>query len=233
MWFLPTHKRPEKLKRFLGTVAGPDRDESVMLILWKNDPRLHDYADAFRHMPSNWDVWVQEERLCGPKLQNAFKCFPEERTYGFLADDTGLGSVGMLGELRREAEQGVLAWPNDGIHGPRMATHPCASGEFLRKLGFWAHPNFPHNGFDTILYYIAESIGVGKYRVDLNLIHWHPFKEVTPGNGWNHAEWDETYDEAREMNTKAIDAMYDFQERVLPGLVDRMRREYRGQEIQS
>lgn len=226
MWCLPTHKRPEKLRRFLSHLAGQDREEHVMLILWRNDPRLPDYAPVLRELPRTWDVHITDQRTCGAKLQMVFERFPTEGFYGFLADDITIGSVGILGELRKDALAGRFAWPNDGVHGPRGATHPCAPGDFLRALGFWAHPRFPHNGFDTILYRVAEALGLSRYRSDLHIIHHHPFTVVAPENGWKHEEWDETYDDAREMNSKAIDDMYDFQANELPKLIDKVKAVY-------
>lgn len=220
MWCLPTHKRPEKLLRFVASLAPMDWDENVVLMLWRDDPRRDDYARIFDRLPRAWDVWICPERLCGDKLNAAFRAFPNERFYGFLSDDIQLGTHGMLKQLRMEAENGHFTWPNDDIHGARLATHPVAPGDFIRALGFWAHPEFPHNGLDTVLYYVAECLGIGKFRGDLNIIVRHP-------TATGHIdEDDETYRDAREMNQKAIDTMYKFQDNKLAHLVQRMRDTY-------
>lgn len=225
MWCLPTHKRPEKLRRFVASMADDDRLEHVLLMVWRHDPRLRDYAGVFMDMPKTWDVWLTEERLCGEKLNLAFDRFPDEEFYGLLTDDIMLRTPGMLGELKMEAKLGRFAWPNDGIHGPRLATHPCAPGKMLKALGFWAHPLFPHNGLDTVLYRVSEAMGLSKYRADLHIETPHP-------NGVQHnPEWDETYAEAAELNAKAVDTMYAFQQRGLPELINQVRSVYEQRKV--
>lgn len=206
--------------RLVRSMAPSDAAEDVTVMVWKDDPRANDYARVMSDFPSHWNVWFCQERLCGEKLNAFFHGFPNADFYGFLSDDVQIGTSGMLVELKKEALAGKLAWPNDGVHGPRMATHPVAPGWFLRELGFWAHPEFPHNGLDTVLYYVAEACGFGCYRSDLRLIVRHP---TATGN---IEEDDETYRDARDMNNKAIDTMYRVQHEQLPHLVDKVRKAY-------
>lgn len=220
MWVLPTHKRPEKLRRFLESMTHIDQEEHVLLLVNREDPRMGDYAAVFMNLPRAWDVWLTEEVTCGEKMNLAFDRFPDEPFYGLLTDDVALGTIGMLQELKQEALQGNFAWPDDGIHGPRMATHPCAPGKMIRAMGFWAHPHFPQNGLDTVMYRVSENLGLSRYREDLKLVVRHP-------NGVQHnPEWDETYADAAPLNVQAIDAMYRFEEKELPQLLRQVRSVY-------
>jgi len=202
------------------SVQGVDREEHVVVLVAYNDPRLLDYAATFAVLPRAWDVWLTDNFSCGRALNHAFDRFPDEPFYGFLADDITLDTPGMLGELREEALNGYFAWPNDGVHGPRMSTHPAAPGKMLRAMGFWAHPLFPHNGLDTVMYRVSESLGLSRFREDLILTHHHPFAAHRPD------EWDETYDDAREDNSKAIDLMARFEQEGLPQLLRQVRSVY-------
>lgn len=223
MWCLPTYKRPQKLRRFLHAMAPQDRGEVVLLMIWRNDPMMKEYQELFGELPSGWEVILTPGKTCGEKLNHAFDLFPEEPFYGLLADDTVLASAGMLHELKMEAMNGRFAWPNDGVHGPRMATHPCAPGKMIRALGFWAHPRFPQNGLDVILYRVSEALSLSKYRSDLHLIHFHPSVHLE--------EFDEVYAEARGVNSQAEVDMYDFQADVLPQLIAKVKSVYAQKEV--
>lgn len=220
MWCLPTHKRPEKLMRLVRSLEGSDQGEHVIVLIWRHDPRMNDYAVVFRDLPRSWDVWLTEERWCGEKLNLAFDRFPDETFYGLLTDDIQLRTPSMMARLAEEARAGRFAWPNDSVHGPRAATHPCAPGKLLRALGFWAHPQYPHNYLDTILYRVATAVGLTKYRSDLFLDTNHP-----DGN-WRHPEWDETYADAVAENARAQRDFYRFESEELPKLIQQVKDVY-------
>jgi hypothetical protein len=217
MWCLPTHKRPEKLRRLVDSLGRKDAEEHVIVMMWKDDPRLQDYSVIALGLPRNWDVWISDRRLCGEKMNALYEAFPQEDFYGFLSDDVQIGTKGMLALLRESAQDGKFAWPNDGIHGVRNSTHPVAPGDMIRAMGFWAHPRFLHNGLDTVLYRVANALSLCDYKEELKLIVQHP-------TATGHVEEDDdTYREARELNQKAIDDMYDFEERELAPFLEKVK----------
>lgn len=190
MWCLPTHKRPEKLKLFLDSLSGVDSDEKVLLMIWREDPRKEDYLRM--DFPDSWSVYVGAEQFCRDKMNKAFAIYPNEAFYGLLTDDIRLLTPGMLFKMRREAEKGKFVWPDDGIWHERLSTHPVVWGEFVRALGFWAHPQFVHNGIDSVLFIIAQELGLSKYMGECRIEVLHP--------SFGTAETDETYIEGKALN---------------------------------
>lgn len=212
MWVISSHKRPRKLVQLLNSFGTQDVLERVTLVLWNADPCLNEYDRVLRDLPKTWDVVIGKERSCGEKLNAVYKAYPCAPFYGFLADDVQLGTPNMLAELRRDAENGFFVWPDDGVHGPRLSTHPVAPGKLIRALGFWAEPKFPHNGIDVVLYRIATALDIVKYRPDLKLIC-----NRTP---------DETYDDAVEWNKAAEKEIPWWEEREMPLLIERVKARY-------
>lgn len=188
-----------------------DREECIYLVLWEGDPRLRDYLKL--KLPENWLFHIGNERLCGEKLNRAFRTFPHQQFYGFLADDIQLMTPNMLSILRESAQSGFFCWPNDGIHGPRLSTHPVSPGNFIRALDFWAHPRFPHWGFDKILNRVANAIDIVHYfdslHITVDRVH------------------DETYSDAELLNAAAIDDMVEFERNDLSTLINRVRHNYK------
>jgi len=219
MWILPTHKRPHKLLRFIRSMGEEDKKEFVLLMVWKDDPFRDDYAETMREAPKSWEMYICPERLCGEKMNAAVNIFKGEKFYGFLADDIRIGTPGMLPLLRAAALRGKFAWPNDGVHEIRLSTHPVAPGNFIRTLGFWAHPKFPHNGQDLILYRVATALDICEYRPDLRYIVRHP-------SLGDKEEMDETYRDALAMNQQAANDMYSFEEKELQPLIQRVKEAY-------
>lgn len=190
MWCLPTHKRPEKLQRFIDSLRGSDLNEPILLVLWKDDPRLADYNKMT--LPKQWTTFYGEQRLCRDKMNQAFAMWQHDSFYGLLTDDIELATPGMLKTLREAAESGKFVWPNDGYWFEKLATHPVAPGELIRALGFWAHPDFPHNGIDSVLYIVAQELGLAHYMPECQIKVTHPAFGTAPA--------DETYAEARQLN---------------------------------
>lgn len=219
MWVLPTHRRPEKLVRLLNSFGDQDLTERVTLVVWNCDPRLNDYDKIFRDLPKSWDVVIGKERLCGDKLNSVLGRLHCDSYYGFLSDDVQLGTPNMLPQLRRDAEAGMFVWPNDGVHGARLSTHPVAPGKLIRALGYWAHPSFPHDGMDVVLYKVATQLGITKYREDLKLVVRHPDVE-------HPEEMDETYREAAAMRQGVIDRLVQFETTELPQLVKELKKRF-------
>ena len=218
MWVLPTHKRPRKLVRFLNTFGDQDLLERVTLVLWNGDPYLNEYDKVFKELPKTWDVVVGTERLMGEKLNAMFRSNPTAPFYGILTDDILLATPNMLPELRREAESGKFTWPDDGVHGPRMSTHPVAPGRLIRALGYWGHPDLPQNGLDLVLYRVATALDILKYRGDLKLQVFHPMV--------NGMDDDETYHDAVDYNARAVDRIVQFEAQELKPLIESVRNRY-------
>lgn len=207
-----------KLMRFVDSMGDEDRKENVALVLWRNDPMLYHYSDVLNVIPRTWEVYIGPERSCGAKLNAMFHTRPNEDFYGFLSDDVEIGTPNMLPILAREAVGGKFAWPNDGVHEIRMSSHPVAPGKLIRALGWWAHPEFPHNGLDLVLYRVANALDICAYMSDLRLIVRHP--------SLLNGEKDDTHIDAEPYNALWEKRRYEFEERDLPHLIKRVKVAY-------
>lgn len=190
MWCLPTHKRPEKLKRLIDSVSIEDFREEVLVMVWGGDPRLDDYCKM--DFPKSWMLYIGKEQFCRDKLNKAFVVFPHEKFYGLLTDDIVLATPGILTKLRQGAESGKFVWPDDGQWHEKLATHPVVPGNFLRALGFWAHSDFPHNGIDSVLFIMAKELGILQYMPECKITVLHPL--------FGTAAMDETYEDGKKLN---------------------------------
>jgi hypothetical protein len=210
MWCLPTHKRPEKLQRLIDSLGDEDREEQVIVVPYMYEPRIRDYH--LMTLPPRWVLIPSPALSCGDKLNWAFHLFNDESFYGFLSDDIQLATPNMLKPMRQAAESGRFAWPDDGVHGLRLATHPVCPGNLLRILKFWAHPDFPHDGLDVVLYKVATNSIPFEYFAN--------FKLRTEKCD------DETFREGRELSKGAIDRLVKWEHEEMQQLIDKVRSNY-------
>lgn len=223
MWLLPSHKRPEKLMRFIRSMSLEDLQEPILLSLWENDPRLQEYMKL--ELPHTWAIRIGPERWCGSKMNWAFNEFPDDNYYGLLTDDIELSTRGMLPYLRTLAMSEKFVWPDDGIWNGKLATHPVAPGDMIRAMGFWAHERFPHNHIDSVLFIIASELGILQYCPECQIKVTHP--------AFGTAELDETYLDAQAVNSQAVDEYARFVAQDLYPLVKKTKEVYYGERKHS
>lgn len=172
MWLLPSRGRPEKMK----ALAEHENMQHVPLMVYLSidDERLAEYKEIT--YPNTWDI-IYNEGLKLAEIWNwAYRNFPDEKFYGFIGDDCVPEPKTWNTTLEDAAGDWNIAYPNDGVHGQNLCTHPCVGGALLRALGWWALPGVKHSFVDTALMVIGQNTGRLKYVPEVLFDHQHPVK---------------------------------------------------------
>jgi len=216
MWFIPTRNRPEAMKAFIQAVreSGDNPDIAVMI---DGDPYDIEW-------PDEWHIHVSSEHL---ELQRAlnelFKLYPNEKTYGFMVDHTRPRIPGWSKQLEEAAGDWNIALcddlhnrinPRNGLK--RITSATCFGGELIRSLGYiW--PDFcVHLYGDDALEEIGHELGIVK-NVDVKVHDLQLGEGDTKPDG-NHQRMYQgkpyAFDDERNF--------YEWQANVKPDLMERL-----------
>lgn len=207
MWILTSLGRPDRIRAVVESYdwGGELR---VMLTLWEKDPRLPEYLA--QEWPFNWTVETVSMRGNGPTYNEMLRRYPNEKCYGFLADDAILDVQGMLRLLEAEAGDWNVSYANDKHHGAAIPTMPCIGGELARAVGYLSPECLIHWAIDCAWYEIGKRVNGLRYREDLTYTHLNPV--------WGTAPDDQTYKMARHLSFGYTDL---FRAWVVGGELDR------------
>lgn len=170
MWICPSKGRPERLKEF---AASWPANVPVKIILAEDDSRRADYAKV--QWPDVWTFEVCPLKGVGPTLEWTFRKYPSEGFYGLLGDDVVL-EKGHPDHLVGLAGAWFLAFPDDGVQGHRLATHPVLGGELVRTVGRLCPEMFYHSYIDTYWDCLARATSMLRYNPQVRYEHRHPVK---------------------------------------------------------
>jgi hypothetical protein len=185
MWFCPTYQRPEGLLELAESWEKYQPGKKLIVRVWENDPRGSDYAKIA--WPKSWEFYVSPAEHFTPAMNEFFSKYPEEDTYGFIADDIRLTSDGALEYLEGLAAPFFIAYPNDTIQRELLCTHYCIGGDLVRLLGWFSPPFLQHGYTDQVWKAIGSKTGLLRYAPHAIFYHKH---FLVPGRG---AEYDEGY----------------------------------------
>lgn len=169
MFILSSMGRPEKCREVAQSYAW---DVPVILALWANDPTLRDYMAI--QWPEGWSVEVVGCRYNGPTYNEILRRHPDEKCYGFLADDAFLEVPGMLAMLEEAAGDWNIAYANDKHHRDQIATMPCLGGELVRAVGYLGPPKLNHWAIDTAWTHLGRELEILRFFEQLTYDHRHP-----------------------------------------------------------
>lgn len=181
-WFLPTYGRPEQLRRMWDAPGGMPRD--LVVYLTEGDPHLHEVAKICALRDAGCQL-MPEGRI-GDIYRNILRNYPDEKTYGILADDYWPITPGWWAALEEAAGDFCLAHSVDPADTSPLPGPPCFGGELARAMGTLAPGGLLHNYIDDVWRKVAEDFGVLRSRPDILVEHRH---HVRGG-----AERDATYD---------------------------------------
>jgi hypothetical protein len=220
MFSLPSRGRPHNLRRFLAAYEDTGATHPVWLRLDTDDPALPEY-DAI-HLPDHWlkTVGPRHPNRCNGAVAEMFAAFPDEPVYGLLADDLIPRTQGWDSKLIEAAGTHKLAFPDDGMNGPNLATHPVIGGDLARAIGWLVLPGVLHSFVDTALYVIAGHCGLLVHLPDVLVEHMHPLARDKQGNP--KAANDGIYRYA-ETYTRDSAVFYKWQGKDLRPVVERVR----------
>lgn len=211
MWILSSLSRPDRLREVAFSYRWGDESQ-VVLALYSGDEKLHDYLR--QEWPPQWIIQTVPMRGNGPTYNEILKRYPNEPTYGFLADDSILDVPGMLKKLEDAAGDWNVAYPNDQFHGEKLPTMPCIGGKLVRAVGYLAPPNIIHWAIDNCWGDIGRALGCLRYFNHLTYTHKHPILGTAPD--------DETYRQARLNSTGWDQAYRSFRLNEMPRLIERV-----------
>jgi hypothetical protein len=189
MWILTSLGRPDRIRKVVESYDWEGQSR-VILALYQLDKRLQEYLD--QKWPASWQVKIVTVRGNGPTYNAIFEMYPNERQYGFLADDAILDEQGMLRQLEVSAGDWNVAYANDKHWGEKLPTMPCLGGELVRAIGYLSPPCLMHYAIDNAWGLIGEQLGVLRYRSELTYTHLNPV--------WGTAKDDSTYQWARNLS---------------------------------
>lgn len=189
MWILTSLGRPDRIRAVVESYQW-GAESSVLLTLWEKDPRLAEYA--VQTWPENWSVETVPMRGNGPTYNEILRRHPNEKCYGFLADDALLDVQGMLRMLEEKAGAWCVSYANDKHHGESIPTMPCIGGELARSIGYLAPAGIVHWAIDNAWYEIGNRVDGLRYCPELTYTHLNPV--------WGTAPDDDTYKRARLLS---------------------------------
>ena len=170
MWVCPTLGRPERLAELARSWERCQPSTKLAVRLWEGDPRLDEYREM--KWPKSWHFYRSEKKYLGPALNEFFAAYPDEETYGFIADDIVLRSPGGLELLESLAQPFFVVYPNDCLQRHKLCTHFCLGGDLVRELGWLALPMVRHS-VDLPWYNIARNTGLLRYEPRVIFQHKH------------------------------------------------------------
>lgn len=180
MWILPSLGRPEKLKELSEQIPNAE----LLIYLHEDDEKLEDYR-SIPFSPS-WKIHIGPRRNLCDTLNWCLESYPNEVSYGLMADDVIPSPSDWQVQLEVAAGLDYVAYPDDLLHGPDLCTHHCIGGNLMRAVGYWAVPGLKHSFLDTAWYQLAGATGRLRYLPYIQFDHQHPYA----GKG----EMDATYE---------------------------------------
>ena len=213
MVILPTLGRPKQLARFIEAYHVTCASSPVAVFFDAADPSLPEYDKI--DYPGNFIKVSVPAGTRLPEIQNlAFKHFPNRPWYGFVGDDCLPMTRDWDVLLAAACKPMGIAWPDDGIQGEKLATHPFIDGDLVRLIGWITPPGFVQYYTDNVLTDIARDLNRAMYMPNIKLMHMHHI------NGM--AEMDATYARSGSMEQDR-DAYINFRTNVYPHLIERLR----------
>lgn len=156
MILLPSRGRPQKLARFIDAYVVTQSTDPGILMTEKRDRDL--YAPI--KLPDNWKHVEINPSLVGKKYNDgAFVYAPGESHYFLMADDCIPETIHWDRKLIEAAGATKIAYGDNIMRPNPPVGHPCIGGDFVRALGWIAHPAFGHFYWDNVLRDIANSLG--------------------------------------------------------------------------
>jgi hypothetical protein len=189
MWILSSLGRPDRIRAVVDSYAWGEESQ-VVLALYERDRSLDEYLE--QRWPQSWKVETVGVLGNGPTYNEILRRYPNERCYGFLADDALLDKPGMLRMLEEGADDWLVAYANDKHHGAAIPTMPCMGGKLVRAIGYLSPDCLVHWAIDCAWYEIGKRLSALRYFEHLTYTHLNPV--------WGTAPDDRTYQLARQAS---------------------------------
>lgn len=186
MWILPTLSRPAQCAAVVSQMIRMDCSTGLVVCVNGNHA---EYKEAFRNILTPSLVRYEDTNIGAlGALNKLFELYPNEKFYGFIADDEFVMTPGFDKRLIEAAGDWNISHGNDQIQdGKRAQGYVCIGGKLARAAGYLALKDCWHwCGFDQMWETIAAAKGCEKnYCEDVIVEHRHPYM--------NKGEMDDCY----------------------------------------
>jgi hypothetical protein len=180
MWLLATRGRPKLAQEAVDNFVQHGLSDHLPVVVYVDGDSYPDLK-----VPESWRVIEHpERRRIGPPMNDMARLFPNERTYGWLADDLRVVTPDAFDRLEAAAFPQYLAYTNDlcyaSVHhedeletGYNISGALCWGGELVRRVGWWAPPFVEQAMVDVIWCRIvsARDPGLHRYLKDVIVEH--------------------------------------------------------------
>jgi len=198
MWFCPTYKRPEGLKELADSWVKYQPGKKLVVRVWEDDP--HGEAYARMEWPEEWEFYTSPAEGFTAAMNEFFAKYPDEPTYGFIADDIRLTAEESLDYLESLASPFFIAYPNDTIQRDRLCTHYCIGGDLVRIMGWFSPPFLSHGFTDQVWKLLGQGAGLLRYAPHVVFYH----KHFLAGRAPYDDGYAKVYDEKGLMTNAAV-----------------------------
>jgi len=178
MWFLVTHKRPDRcLETLKACIDTGITTPGVVVVNGGEQPAAYD--ECLKHLPKDWKmIRLPSDMTMGEAVRWCYREFPDLPWYGQICDDNIPVTPGWDRALVEAAGAENIASCNDGWQAPRrMHSATVWGGDLLRKIGYWFPEGFNHMFIDDVW----ETLGrtSGKWRCLMAYLVRHDHHGVT------------------------------------------------------
>lgn len=172
--FVPTRGRPSNATRFAGACAGLNRAKTTVVFgVDADDPDLENYQAA--------NLLIEVVEPAGPGMVGALNQLAERYAgqadmLGFAGDDhcprTPAWDQRLCDAVKLMG--GGVAYGNDLIQGPNLATAVVMDARIPQTLGYMAPPTLQHLYVDNVWLDWGRGLGKLAYRHGVVIEHLHP-----------------------------------------------------------
>lgn len=211
MWIVPTYGRPQRCQQLLDSIAAA-RPCGRGIVIIDGSPET-EYGSL--RLPPGWHRVERPTNhgVCAA-LNLALELYPDEPFYGFVSDDSFVGTADWSAPLVEAAGTAGFATSADGWQaGKRMHGAVAIGGDLVRALGWIAPPGLVHSFVDDAWEWLADKLFNWTHVPRVMVEHRHR------ANGL--AENEPTYDHAYATMDRDRDIYADLIKTELPAAFDR------------
>lgn len=198
VWICPTRTRPANVERLIRAWQATEATSTLVVAVDDDDPSANEYWNVVtgieaepvaehtenRHgFPIKWH-YGPRLRL-GPTLNMLAVAYATDATHvGFLGDDhiprTAMWDMRLADAIT--AQRGGLAYGNDLLQGPYLATAVLQDARIVERLGYFCPPTQTHLYLDNYWMDLGRGLGKLAYLGDVVIEHAHYIVDKAPSD---------------------------------------------------
>lgn len=168
---LPSRGRPENVARFIEAYKATDAECDVAIRIDNDDVEQRGYRAL--DLPTTFSLTCAARVGCARSMTELHSWNPGYDAYGLVCDDVVPETRHWDRLLADACGRGGIAFGDDGMHGPRFATHPFIGADMIEAVGFYMPPGFNHFYIDDVWNDIGKATGRLHYMENVKMTHMH------------------------------------------------------------